>query len=155
MKIIYQLNNKQKNFIWNRLNLQIKNSTINNNYKKWWLKKINIAAKISNFQFSQIKRLFNGNFLDWKILPLHVIHKSFGKNIVFLFNLQVNKNLTNICLKYYSEIINTWSIKFSCQTLVASAILSWQLFKTEGAVKPWEQLPEEYGLLTFNKWNLY
>ena len=99
-------------------------------------KKVNIVAKISSLQFSWIRRLLNGNFHDWKILPLHIIRKSLGKNFVFLFNLQVNKKLTKNCLKYYSEIINTWSSKFSCQTLVPSAILSRQLFKTEGAVKP-------------------
>ena len=71
--------------------------------------------------------------------------------------------------------MNTWSIEFSCQTLVPSAILSqflWfnsqiqignksvffpsfsernisfagKLCKTDGAVKPWKQLQEEYGL---------
>ena len=151
MKIIYQLNNKQKNFIWNRLNLQIKNSTINNNYKKWWLKKINIAAKISNFQFSQIKRLFNGNFLDWKILPLHVIHKSFGKNIVFLFNLQetfvwntIVKLLTPGALNSHAK--HWWHLQFYLDNCLKQRVQ---------AVKPWEQLPEEYGLLNSNKWNLY
>ena len=84
---------------------------------------------------------------------------------MFLSNLKVNKKLTKTFPKYYREIINTRDSKFSCQTLVASAILSqflWfssqiqignksvlfssfseqninfvgQLFKTGGAVKP-------------------
>ena len=173
--IINQLNKTQKNFIWNGLNPKIKNSTINNNYENGGLKNVNIAAKISSLQSSWIKRLFDENFHDWKILPLHIIHKSLGKKFVFHSNLKVNKKLTKSFPKYYREIINTWGSKFSCQTLVPSAILFqflWfnsqiqignksvffpsfseqntilvgQLFKTEGAVKPWKQLQAEYGL---------
>ena len=92
---------------------------------------------------------------------------------MFHSNLKVNKKLTKSFPKYYREIINTWGSKFSCQTLVPSAILSqflWfnsqvqigsksvffsffsernfvgQLFKTDGTVKPWRELQEEHGL---------
>ena len=90
---------------------------------------------------------------------------------MFHSNLKVNKSFP----KYYREIINTWGSKCACQTLVPPAILSqflWfnsqvqignksvlfssfserninfvgQLFKTDGTVKPWKQLQEEYGL---------
>ena len=173
--IIDQLNKTQKNFIWNGLNPKIKNSTINNNYENSGLKNVNIAAKISSLQSSWIKKLFNGNFHDLKIIPLHIIHKSLRKKSVFHSNSKVNKKLTKSFPKYYREVINTWGSKFLCQTLVPSAILSqflWfnsqiqignksvffssfsernikfvgQLFKTDGAVKPWKQLQEEYGL---------
>ena len=120
--IIDQLNKTQKNFIWNELNPKIKNSTINNNYENGGLK--NIAVKISSLQSSWIKILFDENFHDWKILPLHIIYKSLGKKFVFHSNLKVNKKLAKSFLKYYSEITNTWGSKFSCQTLVPSVILS-------------------------------
>ena len=122
--IIDQLNKTQKNFIWNGLNPKIKNSTINNNYENGGLKNVNIAAKISSLQSSWIKKLFDENFYDWKIIPLHIIHKSLGKKFVFHSNLKVNKKLTKSFPKYYREIINTWGSKFSCQTLVLSSILS-------------------------------
>ena len=91
---------------------------------KWWIKNVNISAKISILQSSWIQRLFNENFHDWKILPLHIIHKSLGKKFVFHSNLKLNKKLTKSFPKYYREIINTWGSKSSCQTLVPSAILS-------------------------------
>ena len=122
--IINQLNKTQKNFIWKGLNPKIKNSTINNNYEISELKNVNIAAKVSSLQSSWIERLFDENFHDWKILPLHIIHKSLGKKFVFHSNLKVNKKLIKSFPKYYREIINTWGNKFSCQTLVPSAILS-------------------------------
>ena len=94
---------------------------------------------------------------------------------MFHSNIKVNKKLTKCFLKYYGEIINAWGSKFSCQALVQSEILSrflWfnsqiqignksdffssfserninfvgQLFKTDGTVKPWKKLQEEYGL---------
>ena len=74
--IIDQLNKTQKNFIWKGLKPKIKNSNINNNYENGGIKNVNIAAKISSLQSSWIKRLFDENFYDWKILPLHIIHKS-------------------------------------------------------------------------------
>ena len=43
---------------------------------------------------------------------------------MFHSNLEVNKKLTKSFSKYYREIISTWGSKFSCQTLVPSAILS-------------------------------
>ena len=67
--IIDQLNKAQKSFICNGLNLKIKNSTINENYKNCALKNANTAAKISGLQSSWIKRLFDENFHEWKVLP--------------------------------------------------------------------------------------
>ena len=89
--IIDQLSKTQKNVIWNGLNPKIKNSTINNNCENGGLKNVNIAAKISSYQSSWIKRLFDENFYDWKILPFHIIHKSLGKKFVFHSNSKVNK----------------------------------------------------------------
>ena len=43
--IIDQLNKTQKNFIWNRLNSKIKNSTINNNYENGGLKMLILLPK--------------------------------------------------------------------------------------------------------------
>ena len=83
-----------------------------------------MVAKVNSLQSSWIKRLFDKNFHDWKILPLHIIHKSLGKKFVFHSNLKVNKKLTKSFPKYYKEIINNWGSKFSCQTLVAFVILS-------------------------------
>ena len=101
--IIDQLNKRQTNFIWSRLNPKIKNSTINNNYENDGLKNVNIAAKISSFQSYWIKRLFDEKFHDWKIFPLHIIHKLLGKKFVFHSNLKVNKKLTKSFPKYYKE----------------------------------------------------
>ena len=69
------------------------------NYENGGLKNVNIAAKISS-QSSWIKRLSDENLYDWKILPLHIIHKLLGKKFVFHSNLKVNTKLTE-----FSEIL--------------------------------------------------
>ena len=89
--IIDQLKKTKKNFIWNKLNLETKNSTINNNYKNCGLKIVNIGAKIISLQSSWIKILFDENFHYWKILPLHMIYKLLGKMVVSHYKLKVNK----------------------------------------------------------------
>ena len=122
--MIDQLNKTQENFIWNGLNPKIKTSTFNNNYENDRLKNVNIAAKISSLQSSWIKRLFDENFHDWKILPLHIIHKSLGKKFVHHSNLKVKKKLTKSFPKYYWKIISIWGSKLSSQTLEPSAILA-------------------------------
>ena len=56
--IIDQLHKTQKNFIWNRLNSKIKNSTNNNNnYENGGLKNVDTAAKISSLQRSWVKKI--------------------------------------------------------------------------------------------------
>ena len=91
LSIIDQLKKTKKNFIWNRLNLETKNTTINNNYKNGGLKNVNIGAKIISLQSSWIKILFDENFHYWKILPLQMIYKLLGKMVVFHSKLKVNK----------------------------------------------------------------
>ena len=82
------------------------NSTINNNYENGGLKNVTIAAKIRSLQTSWLKRLLVENFHDWKILPLHINHKSLGKSLYFI-QLTRSKKLTKNLPKYYTEIINT------------------------------------------------
>ena len=62
----------------------MKNLTVNNNYKNDALKSVSTAAKISSLQSFWTKSVFNGNFHDWKIRPLHIIHESLGKISYFI-----------------------------------------------------------------------
>ena len=44
------------------------------------LKNVDIRRKIISLQCSWIKRLYADSFHEWKIIPLHLISKIFGKN---------------------------------------------------------------------------
>ena len=119
--IIDQLNQTQKNFIWNGLNPKIKNLTFNNNFENGGLKNVKIAAEISRLQSSWIRRLFDEKSHVWKMPTLHIIHKSLGKKFALHSNLKVNQKLIKNFPKYYKKVINTWNNKFSCHTLVPPA----------------------------------
>ena len=80
--ITNQLNKIQNIFIWNRLNPKIKNLTINNKYENSGLKHVNNVAKKISLKSSRSKTFFEGNFHAWKMLSLHIIHKSLGKYFV-------------------------------------------------------------------------
>ena len=58
--IINQLNNIQKNFIWNGKNPKIKHKTLSNNYEDGGLKNVDIFTNVISLQCSWIKRLYDG-----------------------------------------------------------------------------------------------
>ena len=68
--IINQLNNIQKNFTWNGKNPKIKHSALLNSYEDDGLKDFDVFTKIVSLRCSWIKRLYDENFNDWKIIPL-------------------------------------------------------------------------------------
>ena len=68
--IINQLNNIQKNFTWNGKNAKIKHSALLNSYEDGGLKDFDVFTKIISLRCSWIKRLYDENFNDWKIIPL-------------------------------------------------------------------------------------
>ena len=69
-------------FTWKRKNLKIKNSTLCNDYENG-LENVDIFSKVVSVQCSWIKKLFNNNFHQWKIIPLYLICHCLGKNFKF------------------------------------------------------------------------
>ena len=60
--------------------------TLINNFGKGGLKDVDIPSKITSLQCSWVKRLFDKNFHKfhkWKIIPLLLIEKYFGKKFKF------------------------------------------------------------------------
>ena len=60
----------QIEFVWKWENLKIKNSTLCNDYENDGLKSLDIFSKVVSLQCSWIKRLFDNNFHQWKVIPL-------------------------------------------------------------------------------------
>ena len=63
----------QMEFIWKRKNPKIKNSTLCNDYEYDGLKNVDIFSKVATLQCYWIKRLFDNNFRQWKLIPLYLI----------------------------------------------------------------------------------
>ena len=172
---VEQLNKIQKDFIWNKSKPKIKNTTLSSDFQDGGLKNVNIKTKITSLQCSWIKRLFDSNVHNWKIIPLFFIHKYLGKSFKFHSNLRIDNQNVKLFPKYFQEVIQTWSKNLSCTAKIPSAILSqflWfnsqilidnntvhfryfsekginyikQLFDSNGNVKPWLNLEQEYNL---------
>ena len=60
----------QIEFVWKWENLKIKNSTLCNDYENDGQKSLDIFSKVVSLQCSWIKRLFDNNFHQWKVIPL-------------------------------------------------------------------------------------
>ena len=74
-----QLNKILKEFIWNHKKVKIKEKTLISNFDQGGLKDVDIPSKITSLQCSWVKRLFDKNFHEWKIIALFLIEKYFRK----------------------------------------------------------------------------
>ena len=57
--------------------------------KNGGLKNVDIMYKVVSLQCSYIKRLYENNSLDWKVIPLHMITQKLGKKFLFHSNLDI------------------------------------------------------------------
>ena len=121
---IEELTKIQKNFIWSNSKQKIKNLTLSSSYQDGGLKNVNIKAKIISLQCFWIKRLFDNNTHNWKIIPLGFINKYLGNDFKFHANLQIDNNYVKTFPKYFKEIITAWSRNLTCKPDIPSAILS-------------------------------
>ena len=63
----------QKAFICDNLTSKIKYETLRNSFEKSSLKNVDIDSKIASLQCSWIKRLYDDEFHEWKLIALHLI----------------------------------------------------------------------------------
>ena len=125
---ITQLNKIHKEFICNHKRPKIKGKTLINNCDKGGLKDVDIPSKIASLQCSWVKRLFDRNFHEWKIIPLFLFEKYFGKNFKFHGSLDIPQYLIRKMPEFYREILLNWSKFLSYDPSVPSTILSQYLW---------------------------
>ena len=165
----------QKRFVWNGLNPKIKHTTLCANYECGGLKNVDIFSKIVSLQCSWVKRLYDENFHQWKIIPNNFIKNYLGINFRFHSNVSIKKSIVQKFPKYYQDIIIAWSKNLSTEPKVPSSILSqflWfneyikvdntsiyfsyfadeglgyvnQLFDSNGKLFSWEDIKMQYNL---------
>ena len=164
--------------MWHSAKPKIKHNTLCSNFENGGLKNVDINFKIKSLQCSWIKKLYDENFHEWKIIPLYLINKYFGNNFKFHSNLSIDKKILKNFPKYYEEIFMSWSNHFSSISEVPSCILSsvlWnncsirinrkpitfrvlsnqnliylhQLFDNNGRIKNWDNIKSELELNDF------
>ena len=70
--ITEKLDKLQKSFVWKSKKSKIKHSTLIRDYSEEGLKEVDIKSKIVALQLTWIRRLDDGNFYPWKLIPLNV-----------------------------------------------------------------------------------
>ena len=93
--ILNEIQKIQKAFLWYSTKPKINHKTLCNMFEEGGLKNVDIKAKIISLQCSWVKKLFDGNHRDWKIISLFLINKYFGKNFHFHPNLSFNSSLVD------------------------------------------------------------
>ena len=84
--IVKELQKIQKNILWQNSRLKIKHKTLSNTVETGGLKNVDINLKIISLQCSWVKKLYDENFHEWKVIPLHLICLTFGQNSNFSYN---------------------------------------------------------------------
>ena len=166
----------QNEFIWRSVRPKINHKTLCNSFENGGLKNVDIKSKIISLQCFWVRKLYDDNFHDWKVIPLHLISKSFGKNFNFHSNLSFNIKSIQSFPDFYKQIFMNWSNHLSATSDLPSFILSnflWynkdiaigdgpdcflsfsnrkinyvgQLFDNFGNIKRWNDFKTEFSIL--------
>ena len=173
--IVKELQKIQKKILWQNSRLKIKHKTLSNTVETGGLKNVDINLKIISLQCSWVKKLYDENFHEWKIIPLHLIRITLGQNFKFHSNLSYDTKLLTSFPVFYKNIFRYWSQHFTVSPDLPSCILSsflWynkdilisnkpiyfkhfsnnnlnyvtQLFDDTGNTKEWMKLKHEFNL---------
>ena len=83
-----------------------------------------IIYKVVSLQRSWIKRLYDNNSHNRKIIPLYLITQKLVEKFLFHSNLHVNPKQINHFPQYYQEIFRKWSSNLSVSPNIPSTITS-------------------------------
>ena len=173
--IVEELQKIQKNFLWQISRPEIKHKTLSNTFETGRLKNVDINLKVTSLPCSWVKKLYDENFHEWNVIPLHLICKTFDQNFKFHSNFSYNTKLLTSFPVFYKNIFRYWSQDFTVSPELNSCILStflWdnkdilisnkpiyfkhfynnnlncvtQLFDHTGNTKEWDKLKHEFNL---------
>ena len=98
-QIIEEIENIQKNFLWNRSTPKIKHSTLCNSFATGGLTNVDIITEIASLQCSWIKRLYGDSFYEWKLIPLHLINTTITP--AFKFHPSLTLSFLNVTKTFF------------------------------------------------------
>ena len=122
--ILNEIQRIQKAFLSYSTKPKINHKTLCNTFEEGGLKNVDIKAKIISLQCSWVKKLFDCNHRDWKIIPLFLINKYFGKSFHFHRNFCFNLSLVDSFPEFYMQMLINWSNYFVSNSEGPSCIQS-------------------------------
>ena len=110
-----------KSFLWNSSKPKVNYKTLWNGFQEGSLKNVDIKEKVIRLQYSWVKKLFDGTHHNWRIIPLFLINKYFGKSFHYHLNLPFNLSLIDSFPEFYKQILINWSTCFVSNSEVPSS----------------------------------
>ena len=95
----------------------MKHSTLSNSYKDGDLKSVDVFTKVISLQCSQIKRVHDGNFHEWKIIPSYLMKIIFFEKFKFQPCLDRGIRSLKKVPHFQQEMITNWPELFSFITI--------------------------------------
>ena len=90
----------QKTFLWYSSKPKTNHKTQCNTFED-----VDVKSKIISLQCSWVKKLYDGNNRDRKVIPLYFINKYFGKHFHFHSNLSLNLTLVDSFSEFYKSLL--------------------------------------------------
>ena len=75
-------------------------------------------------QCSWVKRSFEDDFHDWKVIPLFLKGKNLGKKFKFHNNIDISNDILSKFPSFYQDIFIKWINNFASKPTLPSMILS-------------------------------
>ena len=122
--IVEEFQKIQKNILWQNSRPKIKHKTLSNTFENGGLKNIDINLKVRSVQRSWVKKLYDENCHEWKVIPLHLICITSGQNFKCHSNLSYDTKLLTSFPVFYKNIFRYWSQHFTVSLELPSCILS-------------------------------
>ena len=101
---------KYRHSFWQEKKAKLKHSTLYNGYENGGIKNVDLTNKITSMQCSRVKRLFENDFHDWKVIPLFLTGKHLGKNFKFHNNIDKNNDILSKLPSFCKDIFIKWII---------------------------------------------
>ena len=79
------------------------------------IKNVDLRNKITRLQCSWVKRLFEDDFHDWKVIPLFLIGRHLGKNFKFHNNIDMSNGILSKFPPFYQDIFIKWRNNFTSE----------------------------------------
>ena len=114
----------QKNFIWQGKKAKTTHSNLCNGYENGGFKNVDLRNKITSIQCSWVKRLFEDDFHDWKVIPLFLIGRHLSKNFKFHNNIDMSNDILSKFPPFYQDIFIKWRNNFTSKSSLSSVDLS-------------------------------
>ena len=123
-QLIEEIQRIQKAFIWNILTPKIKHETFCNSFEEDGLKNVDINSKIASLQCSWVKRLYDDKLHEWKLISLHLIKSTFGKNFKSHSDLDFDDSKIFAFPSFYKQLFRNWRKYLPYSVNIPSSILS-------------------------------